>query len=283
MTDASKTDAIKTAHGLAVAVTDLTPPWSRASRPVVLHHGIGTNRDIWAGWLPFLAGTRRCIRFDTRGYGLSDVPPREHTWSLDAMVADLMEVVATAGSGPVHLIGESLGGTVVLAAASRHPDRVASATVCNTAYKGSGIQHVKAWRDEFRKVGVRAWSRTMMERRFVQGVLNEAQRSWFETEQDKSLEHVTVGLGEMLAAADLTAELPKLKAPLLILMPDRSPFVPARLAAELAELVPQAELCTFPGVRHGLPFSHAAECAARTAAFIERAERGDTGRARLAK
>jgi pimeloyl-ACP methyl ester carboxylesterase len=275
-------DIQRTPRGLAVIVTDLTPPWSRAARPIVFHHGIGTNRDIWAGWLPALAGSRRCVRFDMRGYGQSEVPPLTHKFTMDDMLADLMEVVAMAGSSPVHLVGESLGGTVVLLAAVRHPDKVASATVTNTAYKGAGIQHVKAWRDEFRKAGVRAWSRTMMERRFVPGVLNEAQRSWFEGEQDKSPEHVTVGLGEMLAAADLTPELAKLKCPLQILMPDRSPFVPARMAVELAEAVPQAELAMFPGVRHGLPFSHAAECAARTASFIERAERGDTGRARIA-
>jgi pimeloyl-ACP methyl ester carboxylesterase len=202
---------------------------------------------------------------------------------MDEMIADLMEVAALAGPGPVHLVGESLGGTVALLTAIRHPDRVASTTVSNTAHKGAGIQHIKTWRDELRKAGVRAWSRTMMERRFVQGALNEAQRSWFEAEQDKSPEHVTVGLGEMLAAADLTPELAMLKCPLLILMPDRSPFVPARMATELAELVPQAELAMFPGVRHGLPFSHAGECATRTAAFIERAERGDTGRARLGR
>ncbi len=276
-------DSQLTARGLAVAMTDLTPPWARSSRPVVFHHGIGTNRDVWAGWLPRIAASHRCFRFDTRGYGQSLVPPKDHTWTMDEMLADLMEVVDLAGKGPVHLIGESLGGTVVLLAAIRHPEKIASATVSNTAFKGAGIQHVKSWRDEFRKAGVRAWSRTMMERRFVSGVLNEAQRSWFETEQDKSLDHVTVGLGEMLAAADLSAELSKLKCPLLVLMPDRSPFVPARMAADLIDLVPQAELVMFPGVRHGLPFSHAVECADRAATFIERAERGDTGRARLPK
>lgn len=276
-------EVLRTARGLAVSVADLTPPWARSSRPVVFHHGIGTNHDIWAGWLPRIAASRRAVTFDMRGYGQSDVPAKDHKWAMDEMLADLMHVAEVAGQGPVHLVGESLGGTVVLLAAIRYPDRVASATVSNTAFKGSGIQHVKAWRDEFRKAGVRAWSRTMMERRFVSGVLNEAQRSWFETEQDKSLDHVTVGLGEMLAAADLTPELPKLKCPLLVLMPDRSPFVPARMATELIDLVPQAELVMFPGVRHGLPFSHAVECADRTAAFIERAERGDTGRARLGK
>lgn len=274
---------IRTDRGLAVSVTDLRPPWAKSARPVVFMHGIGTNRDIWAGWLPALAGRRACVRFDTRGYGQSPVPATEHRWTMDELVADLIEVAATAGPGPVNLVGESLGGTVVLAAAARHPDKVASATVSNTAFRGAGIQYVKAWRDDFRRRGVKAWSRDMMERRFAPGALDEAQRSWFEAEQDKSPEHVTVGLGEMLAAADLTPELGRIKCPLLILMPDRSPFVPARMAVDLAEHVPQAELTVFPGVRHGLPYSHATECSARLAQFLDRAERGETGRAVLAR
>lgn len=277
------TDSERTARGLAYTRDSLCPPWIGRRPPVVFNHGIGTNRDIWAGWLPSIAGHHSVVRFDLRGYGRSVVPPKEHTWSMDELVADLLEVAATAGPGPYHLVGESLGGTVVLATAARHPDKVASATVSNTAFKGAGIQYVKGWRTEMRRAGMRAWSRGMMEKRFVQGVLDEARRAWFESEQEKSLDYVTAGLGEMLAAADLTAELPKLKAPLLVLMPDRSPFVPARMAAELAELVPQAEVAMFPGVRHGLPFSHATECAARLAHFIERAERHATGRAALPK
>jgi pimeloyl-ACP methyl ester carboxylesterase len=271
----------RTARGLAYTVCDLRPPWAKSARTLVFMHGIGTNRDIWAGWLPLLAARRPCVRFDTRGYGRSVVPPIDHTWTMEELVADLIEVCDLAEGGPVHLVGESLGGTVVLAAAARHPDRVASATVSNTAFRGAGIQHVKTWRDDFRRRGVRGWSRDMMEKRFAPGVLDVAQHSWFEAEQDKSPEHVTVGLGEMLAAADLTPELSRIKCPVLILMPDRSPFVPARMAVELAEHLPQAELAVFPGARHGLPFSHAADCAQRLAQFLDRAERGETGRAAL--
>src|SRR5690606_23854802 len=84
------TEIPRTARGLAYAITDLTPPWSRASRPVVFHHGIGTNRDVWSGWLPAFAGSRRCVRFDTRGYGQSVVPPKDHKWTMDEMLDDLM-------------------------------------------------------------------------------------------------------------------------------------------------------------------------------------------------
>jgi pimeloyl-ACP methyl ester carboxylesterase len=249
----------------------------------VFHHGIGTNRDVWAGWLPAIVGKRNVLRFDLRGYGQSPVPPADHKFTIDELVADLLDVVAMAGPGPVHLVGESLGGTVVLATAARYPDKVASATVSNTAFKGAGIQYVKSWRDDFRRRGVRGWSRDMMEKRFVPGALDEARRSWFEAEQDKSPDHVTVGWGEMLAEADLTSELSKIKAPLLVMMPDRSPFTTARMGVDLIEQVPHAELRIFPNARHGLPFSHAEECSAELARFIDRAERNETGKAALRK
>ena len=278
----------RTARGLAYTRTDIRAPWAKAPltterAPVVFHHGIGTNRDIWAGWLPALAGRRVCLRFDFRGYGQSPVPPQDHAWNLDELVEDLMEVATHAGPGPVHLAGESLGGTVVLAAAARYPDRVATATVSNAAYKGGGIQYVSGWRAAFERTGVEPWSRDMMQKRFAPGALSEAQYAWFAAEQDKAPAHVTAGYGELLAGTDLTAELVRIKAPLLILMPDRSPFVTARMGVELAEQVRHAELAMFPGVRHGLPFSHAGECSARLAEFLDRAERGETGRAALAK
>lgn len=269
-------------RGLSFETTDLRAPWAAPTRPVVFHHGIGTNRAIWSRWLPIVGTDRLCVRFDLRGYGQSAIPPLDHTWTMDELVDDLMAVASEAGPGPVHLVGESLGGTVVLAAAIRHPDRVASVSISNAAYKGMGIGHVAGWRAEIRAAGMRAWSRGMMDKRFAPDIPRDAALAWFEAEQDTAREHVTVGLGEMLAAADLTAEVGKLKVPLLIMMPDSSPFVPARMGLELAEMVPDAELAVFPGVRHGLPFSHALQCARRLKAFLERVEAGRTGQARFA-
>ena len=85
---------------------------------------------------------------------------------------------------------------------------------------------------------------------------------------------MVVGLGELLIGTDLTEELPAFKSPLLLMMPDRSPFVSLSQAASLAELVPQVEIAVFPGARHGLPLSHAAEAARTLLAFLQRVESG---------
>lgn len=253
----------RTSTGLAYDTIDLVPPWAAGPAPVVFHHGIGTDRHVWTDWLPSIVTRHKVLRFDTRGYGASAVPPESHRWTLESSLADLMEIVALAGEGPVHLVGESFGGTVALLAAIRHPARVASVTISNAAFKGSGIAEVPGWREAFARRGMPAWSGDMMAKRFVPGALDEARAAWFRSVQDRSPAHVTAGLGELLAATDLGPELEKLKTPLLILMPDRSPFVTARMAVDLLERVPHAALAMIPGSRHGLPFSHGKECGER--------------------
>jgi pimeloyl-ACP methyl ester carboxylesterase len=261
-----------TKNGLAYSITDLRPPWRTSGKPVVFHHGIGTNRDIWSDWLPVIAARHRVIRFDTRGFGASPIPDENHVWTLDALVEDLCEVVDVMGDGPIHLVGESIGGTVALAAALAHPARVASLTVSNTAYKGAGVGRVAGWRAEVARIGMDGWSHEMMRHRFAPGATSDAKLAWFAAEQARAKAHVILDLGDLLAGTDLTDELPQLRAPLLILSPDGSPFVPASMATELAAYVPGAELAIFPGTRHGLPFSHSREAAERLAKFLERVE-----------
>ena len=56
---------------------------------------------------------------------------------------------------------------------------------------------------------------------------------------------------------------------LLHLHPDSSPFIPVETMAGLKRALPDARLQVFAHARHGLPFSHAAECAAAVAGFID--------------
>jgi pimeloyl-ACP methyl ester carboxylesterase len=84
-----------------------------------------------------------------------------------------------------------------------------------------------------------------------------------------------IGLGELLTGTDLRPQLAGFSLPLLLMMPDRSPFVSLKQASALSEIVPQTEVAVFPGARHGLPFSHAEAAAATYAAFLQRVEAGE--------
>jgi pimeloyl-ACP methyl ester carboxylesterase len=236
---------------------------------------VGASVGIFDEWLPIIAARHPVVRFDMRGFGQSVVPPETHDWTMAELIADVLEVAETAfGPDPVHVMGESIGGTIALAAALRHPSRFASVAMSNAAINGGQIGYAPGWRAEIARIGIKGWSERLMEMRFVPGEVPPEALAWFAAQQAKSPAHVVIGLGEMLIGTDLTDELPALRSPLLLMMPDRSPFVSLSQAGALAELVPQAEIAVFPGARHGLPFSHAKETAGSLLAFLARVESG---------
>ncbi|MFG1427119.1 alpha/beta fold hydrolase [Roseixanthobacter glucoisosaccharinicivorans] len=262
----------ETARGLHYVIDDIRPPWVRGGIPVVFNHGIGTTHDIWAGWVPAIAARRPMVRFDMRGFGRSVIPPEDHAWSMAELIEDFWDVAGQAGSKTVHLVGESMGGTIVLAAAAAHPARVASVTISNASYKGKGIGELGYWRDQFAAGGPGGWSERMMANRFLPGAGEPEALTWFQEEQAKTRAHVALGLGGVLAVSDLSEALRSAPFPVSIVLPDSSPFVPALHGAELQQILPNARLRVVPGVRHGLPFSHAADEASRLADWMEQVE-----------
>ncbi len=266
-----------TANGLAFEITDLRPAWCRSNptTPVLFHHGIGANLEIFDAWIPIVAARHPVVRFDMRGFGRSSVPPLDHTWSLDALIDDVLIVATEAfGEQQVHVVGESIGGTIALAAALKAPARFRSVAMSNAAINGGGIKHAPGWRAEITRMGIKRWSDRLVEMRFIPETTPAQIVDWFANTQEKSPEHVVIGLGELLIQTDLSDQLPSLDLPLLLMLPDRSPFVSLSQASRLAELVPHADIAVFPNARHGLPLSHATEAASTLSAFLERVESG---------
>lgn len=89
--------------------------------PIVFTHGWADDRTAWTDVVAGL-GSHRCVSWDLRGHGESDVaPPGNYT--RDHALADLERIIDQAGR-PCVLVGHSLGGYLSLAHALRHPDDV---------------------------------------------------------------------------------------------------------------------------------------------------------------
>ncbi|MBP6766810.1 MAG: alpha/beta hydrolase [Reyranella sp.] len=244
-------------------------PWQRPRLPILFHHGIGASAGIWAGWRPALADAYRLVTFDMRGYGRSTIPAADFRWSLDLLVDDLFAVADAADLPRFHLVGESIGGTVALAAALARPGRIATLTVSNGAHLGASIQRVEAWRRQLDEGGSKGWSDAFLRDRFHDDALSAERRAWFAAEQEKwSRDSILNALG-VLIGTDLTPLLADMKCPTLLLHPDGSPFIPVSIMAALHERLPDSELNVFGRSRHGLPFSHAAQCAQALRTFLD--------------
>jgi pimeloyl-ACP methyl ester carboxylesterase len=112
-------------RGVEIAVLD----WGGDGPPALLHHANGFCGALWAPVAEKLRDRFRILAVDARGHGDSSRPdpdrPGSYRWS--EMAADLAAVGAAllgeVGARRFALgLGHSFGGTLTLAAASRHPE-----------------------------------------------------------------------------------------------------------------------------------------------------------------
>lgn len=122
--DGDPANMVRTADGVRLAVR--THGSENASATVIFVHGFCNTmesfhfqrRDLPRRWGPEV----RLIFFDQRGHGGSGVPSAG-SCTVGRLGRDLGAVIEKfAPTGPVVLVGHSLGGMAVLAAASRFPE-----------------------------------------------------------------------------------------------------------------------------------------------------------------
>jgi pimeloyl-ACP methyl ester carboxylesterase len=92
--------------------------------PIVFVHSLAGNGGQWALQLDHLRRHRRAVAIDLRGHGESD-PAENGDYSVRALAGDVEAVVDQLGLRRFVLAGHSLGATVAIDYASRHPERVA--------------------------------------------------------------------------------------------------------------------------------------------------------------
>ena len=91
--------------------------------PLVLVHGIATDRSIWDLVVGELARGRRVITLDVPGFG--DSEPAGEEFDLREVAGQIVAGLADEGiSGPFDLVGHSLGGGISIVLAATHPQLV---------------------------------------------------------------------------------------------------------------------------------------------------------------
>jgi pimeloyl-ACP methyl ester carboxylesterase len=248
---------------------DLTPPWLSGPETILFHHGLGATSGSWAGWLPALADRFRVVTFDMRGHGRSSHPEPGAPLSFERLVEDLFAVADAAGAERFHLVGESIGGTIALKAAIDGGTRIRTLTVSNGAHMGGSLRSLDDWQQIMDAGGMQAWSEHLMRCRFFDGAISDDMWRWYAAEQARVSQDVVLRAVRLLTAVDLSAELAMVKAPVLLMHGDSSPFIPVPVLADLQSRLPDARLQVFAHARHGLPFSHAKQCAAMLQGFLE--------------
>ena len=107
---------------------------------VVFVHGYALNLDCWHFQRQHFRGRRRMVFYDQRSHGQSARSAAQHA-TIDQLGHDLRSVLdQLVPTGPVVLVGHSMGGMAIMAFADQHPEmfgeRVVGVGLISTAAGG---------------------------------------------------------------------------------------------------------------------------------------------------
>ncbi|MET9804819.1 alpha/beta hydrolase [Streptomyces sp. NPDC006368] len=108
-------------------------PGERPGLPPALYvHGLGGSSQNWSALMPPLADLVDGEAVDLPGFGDS-APPDDGDYSVTGHARAVIRLLDAADRGPVHLIGNSLGGAVATRVAAVRPDLVRTLTLVSPA------------------------------------------------------------------------------------------------------------------------------------------------------
>jgi pimeloyl-ACP methyl ester carboxylesterase len=299
-----RTSVVRTDDGIPLEVEEVGP--ADAPLTVVFVHGLALALGSWHyQWLGLADMTRprlRMVFYDQRSHGRSGRAPAE-TVTIDQLGDDLYRVLAeVAPSGPVVLVGHSMGGMAVMSLVDRHPELFGPRVI--------GVALISTSTGRLSEVSFGLPAVTARLRSPVMPLVLRAMRSWpglIERGRQVGADlawlltrHYSFGSSEVSPAlvdyverliagtpVDVVAEFfPALTAheklgslsrlaglEVLIMVGDKDLLTPEEHSRRMAQLLPHAELLVLDGAGHLAMMERPALVNLRLRAFLHRAYR----------
>ena len=199
----------------------MAKPVDAGARRLLFLPGAGADPAFWRP-----LGERLPAAWDKHYFGwpgLGDQPPDPAVNGVDDLVA---MVEAELWPGPVDLLAQSMGGVVALRVALRNPGKVRRLVLTATS-----------------------------------GGVDVADLTCFDWRANYHREYPNAAAWITEARIDLTAEIPSIACPMLLLWGDADPISPVAVGERLRGLAADAELHVVKDGEHDLAVTHAAELA----------------------
>jgi len=229
--------------------------------PMILVHGWTGSSYDWNRLIPLLSQQYRVAAPDLPGFGLSNKPRIDY--SIDAYTALISSFADALGMDRFHLAGNSMGGHISAAFALRHPARVKSLTLVDSA----GVSEGAPW---IFKAGRWPGLVYLLLRFTPLFVFNIYYRragpyhdSSFLTPEDIKGHYHSYGNAEGAyaaarclkniihdPAAQLDDRLGEIKVPTLVVWGEFDPMLSKRMGRAMQSRIPDADMAVIPGAGH---------------------------------
>ncbi len=208
---------------------------------VVLMHELGGTLNSWDAVAPRLSASRRVLRYDQRGAGLSEKVRQE--FSNDVLVEDFIALADAVGlDPPYHFVTVAAAATQALRFLEQRPEQVGSLVLCNPA---PGVDPSRAAALNERaafamREGMRASLPTTLAISYPEHL---GERPAYEAYRGRYLANDPVGFGygfRALARTNMLRMLPQIRCPTMVVAGRHDTVRPHAGTAELAKKIPGA-------------------------------------------
>lgn len=248
--------------------TELYYEESGRGDPVLMIPGLGLDHTYYSLGLPSLQPHMRAITVDPRGVGKSSKDDCEY--SVEVWADDFAALIDHLGCPSMHVLGTSLGGSIALSMAVRHPAKVRSLMAIGafSELNESVYLNYSLRKRLLAKIGmceeladfIALWIMTpdFIETEAGANIARDMRRNIQKNSPALYLSFLDaiLRLGKREAGGaqpPLTAQLDKIRAPTLVACADNDHFIPASLSRIIASRIPNARYADVPKGGH-IPF-----------------------------
>lgn len=222
---------------------------------VILIPGLSSSPDVWQETADALKGRYRVHRIHVNGFAGAPVGGNASGPVAAPVAEEIARYIAEQGLERPAVIGHSMGGTMGMMLAARHPDAVSRLMVVDMipfmgamfGPPGVTAEQVAPIADQIYAAQANSPREAYLTqaRASVTGMINtESRRAGPLRDVETSDQQVSAAAFRELVATDLRPELPAISAPTTVLYVK---FNDARMTDEVTDAVYQASFATLPG------------------------------------
>jgi pimeloyl-ACP methyl ester carboxylesterase len=233
---------------------------------VILIPGLTAGPNVWNGIVAALPGYRYHL-LHVGGMAGAPAGPNASGALVSPLADEVARYIESRGLRRPALVGHSMGGTLAMMVATRRPELVGRVMVVDMLPQPSGLVGSSPERARAMAERLRALGSTPTGRMLVGSLIGS-----FGTDARSDPEVVARAMEE-LAALDLTADLPRIAAPLTVVYANRDARSRARSDAAYAAAYAgarNAELIRIDGSGHMIMFDQPARLAEAVRDFLAR-------------
>lgn len=223
---------------------------------IVLAHGLLWSGRMFDEQVRVLKARYRCITFDFRGQGQSEVTPTGY--DMETLSEDAAALITALGCAPCHFVGLSMGGFIGMRLASRQPQLIKSLMLLETTADPEPAETVGRYRLLgwiARWFGLRVVANQVMLIMFGQKFLTDPSRAELRrVMRERLIQNHRIGITRAVTAliqrAGVYEEIRQIQVPTLIVVGDQDvATVPAK-AERIHAQIAGSRLVVIPGAGH---------------------------------